>query len=689
MKKIIALMIVLVIAISPLFRGLYFAMESAVFLAVIALLALLYLFTKLNRKEPIRYSKWHLALGSLLVAACLISFISAVNARENINTLIQFTEYFIVSLLLYDYYKDSKQQFGWTIMLTTVISGFLNAIIGIEALTQAFNFLKDTLNGSRIGATFQYANTASVYFVVCLLFALTLINLTDKLPVKILLAGMGSTIFLAMLLTGSRGGYIVGFFVLVIYILIQPSKNRLKTFGMFICMAAPVFILINKISQQNGSKEYLTMTKYIAMAFFIAVILALIYEILRKALSGLKIKPAFYTILFLTALTVIAIIIINKGFSAILPEGIIKRFERFAELGFNDRNVYLRLMFDKWALILIRDNWLLGVGGGGWNSLYYSVQDFFFAAKLVHNHYFQVFLESGILGFLSFSAITLFSLWFMLRSLFKMKDIKRKLLLTGLLCGFLSLAIHSSFDFNLSFASISLVFWAMIAASAVFANGDEEKKDQGEKIIMPRVRNGAPLALIIVCSVLISFNSLYAASAYYGDKGDKAMVAGNYALSQQYYTQAMRLDQINPVYYAELAKLYNYFAQAGRNKDETTIWLDKARQAAERSVQLDAYFPNYRETLVKVYFNSGMPVEALENAEMLIKYQPCKSSNYELLAKGYVKAAAYYIENNNPEQAKELLILCSNINNLPYVEDNDIIKSYRQEADILLKNIGE
>lgn len=685
MKKIIVFLLILIIALSPLFRGLYFALEATAFLTIIALLSVIYFLVKLAKKELIHFNKWHLLFGSLLVVGYAISFIHSVNVRENVNTLIQFTEYFVVSIILLDYYHDKKQQFGWIVMLPVIIAGFINAVIGLESLSRAFSILDVTIESKRIGATFEYSNTAAIYFTVCLLFSLTLTNITNKILARVVFTGIGSTIFLATLLTGSRGGYIVSFVVLVIYSLIQPPKYKLKTFCSFICMALPAFIFVTKISTQTNSHEYIQLTKWLLFSFLAAIILGIIFETLKKLLSKTKLKPIWGFVTLFLVLTVITVIILNRGLSAILPESIIQRFASFAKLGLSDRNVFLRLEMDKWALLLIKDNWVLGLGGGGWNSLYYSVQEIFFSAKVAHNNYLQVFVESGILGFLSYCAVILVSLWYMFISLIKTKDNTHKLILTGLSCGFLSLVLHSSFDFDLTFPSLALLFWALIAGSAIFLPDSPSDNLKIKKSMLVVNNSNMKIILVVICSCLLSLNGLYTVSAYYADRGNKAMIARSYKASQANFQEASRLDPINPVYYNELAKLYKYYASISTESKDTQVWLKMAKQTAEKSVSLDENFPDFRELLVQIYFDSSMPLEALDNAKRLIECQPCKSSNYELLAKGYLEAADYYIKNNDTDKGKGLLQLCSQIDNLPYVETNETINDYKQQASSLLE----
>lgn len=683
MKRVIITGMLLLIAFSPLFRGLYFAIEATIFLSAIALLAVAYFLIKIAKKESLYMNKWILILGSLLILAYAISFTQATNARENTYTMMQFTEFLLLTLVLMDYYHDKKQQYGWNLMLLVSISGFMNAVIGIEALSGAFEVLNDTLNnGRRLGAAFQYANTAAIYFAIALIFTITLINTTDKLIARILFAGMGNTVFLAMLLTGSRGGYITAFVVFLLFVLIQPAKHRLRTAGAFICAVIPAFLFTPRISALIGTKNTALLTQWLIISFMVAVILGLAYEVLKSLISKSRIKPVWGIVALLVAATGIGVILLTKGLNGIIPQSII---DRFTKISLNEINIHLRLEFNEWGLRLLSENWIIGRGGGAWESLYQSVQDEFFQARFTHNHYLQVFIESGILGFVAFFGIVVISLSFMVYAIIKTKDVRSKLLLAGLFCGLAGLAVHSSFDFNLTFVSMSLLLWALVAGAVIYL--PERSRELTSEKVAGKTRNSViKYILVIAASLVLSMNGLYMAAAYNADKGYQSMKNKDFPSARVYYEEASRFDSNNPVYYYQLAKIYDFYASRNTKEENIQGWREMALQASIKSVALDSFLPDYRGLLIQIYFRVGMPVEALDNAKRLIELQPLNNSNYEVLARAYFEAGQFYINNGNNTLGKELLQLCTQVNTLPNARETQVIISYKERAsDILNK----
>ena len=658
--------IIILVSISPLFRGLYFNIETYAFLAAIALLSIIYFFSKMMNNEPVHINKWFTVLGILLIAAAAFSFIKAVNVRENLESVLQYTEYLVVFLIMYDYFHDSKQRLISAFMLPAVLAGFVCSVTGLMVLTGSFNIWDITISNNRVGATFQYANTASIYFAICLIFALTLANATKSILLRALLVGMGNTLVFAFFLTGSRGGYIVGIAVVSLLLVIQPSSHKAKGIISFICMLIPVFLTLKSFNMSTVAHDNLAAAKWFAISFIIAAVLSLLLFAFMKIIfkdksipmpkgSGLAFAVTFAAIMMLA-------FVFRDRFFSLLPPAL---SSRLASLNFNDINVLYRLDFDRDALKLIAGNWLLGLGGGGWRAMYQSVQDYFYTAIIVHNNYLQVFVESGILGFISYTAMIISGLFTAFYSWLKASDKVLKIYAGGLLCGLLALASHSAFDFDISFVSMALLLWVMFAAAA-----------DGKWTIKVN-RSFGNIVMIVICSVLFSMYTVYLTGAYNAHEGQMSRQSKELKAAAAYYEEAYRFDPSNSAYAFELTKLYTYFSRISSDAGIKDNWLEKARATGEKSVSGSRYFPVYINTLIQTYLASDMPLQALDYAEKLVVYQRYNSEVYELLAESYLAAANYYEKNNDTEKAKELLQKCLEIDKNPYLLKSNIDKPYK------------
>lgn len=677
MKKLIVFFMMLIIAISPLFRGLFFDLESSAFLAVLALLSFIYFMIKLANKEDIFFNKWLLIFGTLLIAAYCMAFIKAVNPRDNFTSLIQVTEYLVFAIILYDFYKDKRGKLSIALMAPMVLSTFINAIIGLEAITGAFKFLNDTLNNTRVGGTLQYANTVAIYYIIAIIFSLTLMYLLDKPIYRILLSGVNTIILLAMLLTRSRGGYIVGFLAILFLLIIQVKGYRLKTTFSFFCSAIPAFLIMQEVSAKTASQDAIIITKLLIISFAVTVFLAIVYEgilffvsRIKKRLNPPKTLSRIVRIWTLI-LIIITIFLLKDKIISLIPDNII---ERFARIGLSDNNIAIRITFDIDALKLISKNWLFGVGGGGWEVLYYGVQDFYYISRAVHNHFLEVFVEAGILGFLSFSTIIFLSLFYMVRGIIKAENTQKKIYLTGLFAGFAALVIHSTFDFDLSYVSIGLMLWAMIVS------GTPEMKH----IIKLKGSWAAPI-LLIISTALILINGITAIAAFNAKKGLKLTTKNEYTAARPYYEEALRLDPYNYKYSYELSKLYSYFSYRSNNEYNQNAWNEAALSMAERSTSQNPYLPDNTRMLIRAYYTLNRYFEGIKYAEKLIVGQPYYIVNYDLLAQGYLEAGKYYLKLGNMDTATDFFEKCSKIKTPVNAEGISNLSIYIEEALTLME----
>jgi len=672
MKKAIVILMMLITAVSPLFRGLFFSLEASACLAVLALLSFIYFLTKLTSKEDIFYNKWLLIFGVLLVLAYGLAFIDSVNPRDNLEVLVQVTGYLLFAIVLYDHYQDRKRELSIALMVPMVISAFVNALIGLMAITGAFRVLNDTLNDRRIGGTFQYANTAAVYYIIAVIFSLTLMYLADKPIYRVLLSGINTIMLLAMLLTRSRGGYIVGFSAVLLLFMIQAKGYRIKTCGSFLCSALPAFLLMMKVSNQTASQDARALTRLLIISFMASVFLAIIFEgviILASKLKKKQLLPkALSRIIQFTAICVViaSVFLYWNKIIALMPDNIIDRFEN---LNMSSRSVYIRVEFFKDALKLISNNWLFGVGGGGWEVLNYGVQETYYVSRAVHNHYLEVFVDAGILAFLAFTSAIIITFFYFIRGILKAENLQKRIILAGLFSGFLALAVHATFDFDLSFVSIALLLWAIMVIST---------PDTKHRIKLKSSRM-APL-FSVTAAILIVVNTIIAMAAFNAKKGLDLKVKNEYTKALPYYVEAIRLDPYNYRHSFELSKLYRNLGDGSNIEENKKAWYEAALSMAIRSISQNPYFPETNRLLIDLYNNLDIPLKALEYAEKVVSYQPYYDLNYRILAETYVKAAKYYRENNDYETANELLKKCIDLD--PPVKAK--LKEYKEEASELL-----
>ena len=135
------------------------------------------------------------------------------------------------------------------------------------------------------------------------------------------------------------------------------------------------------------------------------------------------------------------------------------------DINLKTHNVWQRFTFVQDAFKIIAD-YPLGAGGGGWRTLYHKYQAYGYASNEVHNHPVQLWVETGIIGFV----ILLVVLGLIAHHFYKarrgMKEInedtaKRIILSSVVFTAIVSLYAHSVIDFDFSLSALPLLVWTL------------------------------------------------------------------------------------------------------------------------------------------------------------------------------------------------------------------------------------
>lgn len=252
---------------------------------------------------------------------------------------------------------------------------------------------------------------------------------------------------------------------------------------------------------------------------------------------------------------------------------------------FANQNFIQRGVFFKDGLKVFAQSPLVGRGMGAFEVSLFSVQDFHYETKYVHNHYIQTLLETGIVGLLLFTALLAASGWMILKAR-KQKNAHPFLPALGALMVFM--AIH---------AGVEVVFSSGFYLPLAFGVFTLTGLCCGNALKLPQpVRTGALAAggiLLLTFSILLSCN-LRAASL------------GQNAQSMDDFHRAARLD---PFEWSDYA--ISYVANAPEQQAPEV--LAQAEEYAARLDKLQSTTIHFR--LAQYYFQLGQPQKAMEMAE--------------------------------------------------------------------------
>lgn len=347
----------------------------------------------------------------------------------------------------------------------------------------------------------------------------------------------------------------------------------------------------------------------------------------------------------------------------LLPKTLYNRFFTFT---INDRNVQSRFRFTRDAWQIIKDYPILGVGGQGWKSLYHQYQSAAYTSREVHNHFIQVWVETGVFGFLLF-----ISIWGLFLQLFcrltKENNAESKLVSLGPVLGVLAIVAHSLYDFNLSLGAVSIAVWAVMGTVAGLFGKPAPSAGQ---------KPGPGYAAITASAVLLLFIiSLQAGYANWAS-GTRYLRLNRPDLAGPRLEKAARFDPFDPEIRVTLAQAYEF---NGRQKGSSE-YIIKAEEQFGRAAALDPYNPRYIQIQGIFLVRSTKFSEGMAALKKAIELQPRFAEHYKTLAFYALRVAEYLLDNNSPAEAKDYLKIA--------LQTGEMFSRYSEDLRPLAYNTG-
>lgn len=179
---------------------------------------------------------------------------------------------------------------------------------------------------------------------------------------------------------------------------------------------------------------------------------------------------------------------------AIIPTEVISRIEDvvYGSTSSRDRIAYNK---DSFKIIISNpSNFIIGVGGEGFKNMYELYKSFAYFSTEAHNSFLQIFIESGILGFMAIMSVILIVM-------FKAKNnyIKFATIL---------LIIHSFFDLNFSYLLIMCIFAILLGCL------DNNENKATNKQVVKQFFNYFDTVISLIISIPIIYILLNSNIAY-------------------------------------------------------------------------------------------------------------------------------------------------------------------------------
>lgn len=649
----------------PYFRGLFFNEDMSVYHIITGLVFILVWIEKISRRE-FNFLETPLDWAILAYAgAYLLSLTGAVHIGEAIYGFLKALNYFMVYFMVTQVVRDYRRyEYMLKIILASGVGvaaiGIL-AAVGLSQYPSAFD-----PSSQRILSTLQYPNTTAAYLAVISLIGVTL-WIREKNPLMKLI--YGTSIYLLMLVVlaaFSKGAWLIFILGAVLLLLGMPGIYRFKSVyimalaGVAALLTYPRFI--SAIPAASGGEPVVAL-KLLLLGLFIIILGQAVWE-LGVVLYHKTQKP--WLAVYIISLGLVALFLsyhflpMNELAGKIVPD-ILKT--RAAEITDTSSSSYTsRLDFARWGMEIVKDHPVTGTGAGGWNALYHQYQDYLTWTTETHNHFVQVAVEAGTLGFIAFISIWI-CLFLALFKSYKLappsKFVDNWVLNWGTATAALTLGVHAAMDFDLSLGAMTILLWTLFAM--VNAGTKINTVNSKRHVFKPVVN--ISLA-VITAFVMLFFGSNFNLANNYAREGNQLLMEvskpGQTALQQDklttaadLFTRAATADSYNANYHGSLAQVYALqLSQAAQSKNPAAgEYYDNAKEEIKRAGELGPYNIKLRNALVNLCLGLNDLEGAVEQARWAVKANPNDINAYEGLMQLSLKAAEFYLNQNNLDQA--------------------------------------
>ncbi|MGD9677475.1 MAG: O-antigen ligase family protein [Vulcanibacillus sp.] len=588
-NTIFAFAYLIVIYASFLFRGSFFQYEQTIFAFAVLVIFLFWLIKKYINWDDYTFN-YQDGLFMLIIVGYVIGLINSVDSIGAWKELYLIIIYFFVYLMGKDlFFAHKRLLVGFLLFLTTSLSivGLL-AYFGFE-LPFSVLYL-----GNRIGSLLQYPNTLAVINIIGIVTMLGLILFSKSIIVRT----TGFLVFivnlLTLMLTISRGGFLVIALILVIFLLLLPNVKKI-TYILFNGLGLAIILFFSRyfISSFGKPSEGL---QYLTILLITSVVLFIILDYLLSRINFSNKKVYMYGII---AIVFSGVLLIYFGYQ-LIPETILVRIK---DINFSTSSVKLRFDFYEAAWGIIKD-YPLGIGGEGWASFYYDYIKDFIIAREVHSHPLQVGVEAGFIGMVAFILFSLVAIYRFIKNYFiEESDTRYYYLILGL--SFMVLFTHSLIDFDLSFTSVSFLFY-LLASQTNRTNSNIKFFNKYNTVI---------LGVFLILSVYLIYGlGTMLVGSHYKVQGEKLLEQNQYVESVVMFENATRWMPKDSMSY-----LYVTMFKEGITSMEKEYLLEKAYK-----------YNSYNPEIIHYYIKELLTLERYEDAYTLslplVKRQPVKEN---------------------------------------------------------------
>lgn len=643
----------------PYFRGLFFQPEqerALIFAAIVFWFAWLWKWSKRDNgfiRQPLDY--FVLAFP----AVYLISAFQAANYGLAVDAVVKTTLYFMVYWLASRLVRNEHDTAS--ILHVIYISAIGVAVAGLATATGIININDGFLNG-RIYSTFQYPNALASFLAAAIFIGFYLWrragladsgdvdgetkskDITAWLNINNInqyLYATGNFLLIAVFIgTRSQGALLVFSVVFILFLIGLAKGDRIPIFTHFILTGLFSSIVIWRFLSAVAAGNMGLAWLWILAGLVLVTAGQVLYSFCER--KGLPQWIAMHKNIVIAA---VLLLIVCGGIGAgVYISGQGDAVKNLAE-EIRLRNATERMYFFQDAMKMFKDRPVIGWGGGGWQEAYRAYQGYFYNSNEVHGHYFQIMVETGIIGLLIILGIWANFLYLAHRLYHRAGEYKtNRFMVWTISIAAISIGIHAVIDFDLSLSALALVLWTffgLITGIGLYSSNAAAGEKKGRRYIPA---NYSVLAAVSVFSItIILLAGSLAASGNCVVQAAKSMQSGNLNQGVALLRKSISNNPLNADNYNNLARVY----QAQGKYDE-------AIAEAEKAIKLSGYSAHRYTELANLYTNSKKgSEEAVSAAEKALSLAPFQVNWYESLAGIYFAVGYNELVSGNREPAKQ------------------------------------
>jgi tetratricopeptide (TPR) repeat protein len=324
--------------------------------------------------------------------------------------------------------------------------------------------------------------------------------------------------------------------------------------------------------------------------------------------------------------------------------------DRVTSIGLSDRSAVERLLWSRDALGVVRDYPILGVGGGGWATVYSQYQSYSYYTREIHNDFLEIWVETGTIGFAAWLALLAASGW----AVYRLSRRERRPLVAGLAGAVAALVFHCGIDFNLALGATGIALWAFLGIldgldSATPPPRSRAMKRSPRTAAVPPATVGPRLAILVVTLLL----SLISLSLFLGTRletqATRLLAAGDARSAYQAFERAAVFDPWS------VSLRMNQTLACERLYLETkeSRYLEEFRTHADQVLALDRLSASAHAFYGTLAFRHGSADLGLARVEEALRLAPYEPRRYADLAAMRVRAGQDHLRRGDRERARQ------------------------------------